>query len=231
MITGHWNVPALAHQVQIEMIFDLNCPWCYIGKRHLERALAMRPAIPVVLRWWPFLLTPDMPKEGVDRLTFLLRKFGSETRISRIYDAIARVGQSVAIDFSLDRIQRAPNTVDAHRLVRFAERHGLAQLAVESIFRSFFVAGRDIGDRRELLRIGAEIGLDSTALLTYLRSDTDYALIFKENARAHRLGINGVPSFVFNGSHIICGAQESIVLARMLDVTSCAAAEAESGRV
>lgn len=224
-------MPALAHQVQIEMIFDLNCPWCYIGKRHLERALAMRPAIPVVLRWWPFLLTPDMPKEGVDRLTFLLRKFGSETRIGRIYDAIARVGQTVAIDFRLDRIQRAPNTVDAHRLVRFADRHGLAQPAVESIFRSFFVSGRDIGDRRELLRIGGEIGLDEEALHAFLRSEAETHLIFKENTRAHRLGINGVPSFVFNGTEIICGAQESIVLARMLDVTSCAAARVEGGRV
>lgn len=204
--------------IVVEVVFDPGCPWCYIGKRRLERALAMRPGLRPVLKWWPFLLNPEMPAEGIDRTSYLLRKYGSETRVGRIYGAIAEVGQSVEIDFAFDRIRRAPNTVNAHRLVRFAGARGRADAAVEALFFGYFIAARDVGKLSVLIDIGAGLGLDPNALERYLESDEDAGAIYEENARAHRLGVNGVPSFVFGGSFVISGAQEPKVLARMLDV-------------
>lgn len=205
-------------KVLIEVIFDPGCPWCYIGKRRLERALAFRPHVAPTVRWWPFLLNPSIPPDGIDRSTYLLRKFGSEARVGRVYGAIADVGQSVEIDFAFERIRRTPNTVNAHRLTRFAEIHGKADAAVEALFFNHFVAGRDIGEVAVLVGIGAGLGLDIKALRPYLTSDAELALIYAENARAHRLGINGVPSFVFNKTFVVSGAQEPDVLMRMLDV-------------
>jgi len=204
--------------MQIEVIFDPGCPWCYIGKRQLERALAARPGVDARLKWWPFLLNPDLPPEGLDRTTYLIRKFGSEARVGRIHLAIADAGQSVEIDFAFDRIRRTPNTVNAHRLVRFAGTYGSADRVVEALFHNHFVRGRDIGDARVLVQIGEELGLDIRLLRPYLRSEADVAVIYAENARAHRLGINGVPAFVLDGAFVTCGAQESSVLARMIDV-------------
>lgn len=204
--------------IEVEIVFDPSCPWCYIGKRQLERALALRGNARVVRRWWPFLLSPDMPADGVDRGRFLIRKFGSEARVARIFRAIAHVGQSVGIAFAFERIARAPNTRNAHRLVRFAEPWGRADAAVEALFYGHFVLGRDIGDLAVLVEIGRAVGLDPGRLRRYLTSDADVAVIAEENARAHRLGINGVPAFVFARSFIVCGAQDPRVLARMLDV-------------
>jgi predicted DsbA family dithiol-disulfide isomerase len=204
--------------IDVEIVFDPSCPWCYIGKRQLERAIALRGNARVVRRWWPFLLSPDMPGEGVDRGRFLIRKFGSEARVARIFRAISHVGQSVGIPFAFERISRAPNTRNAHRLVRFADSWGRADAAVEALFHGHFVLGRDIGDLAVLVDIGRAVGLDPLRLRRYLISDADVAVIAEENARAHRLGINGVPAFVFARSFIVCGAQDPRVLARMLDV-------------
>jgi predicted DsbA family dithiol-disulfide isomerase len=219
--------------MRVQIIFDPGCPWCYIGKRQLERALATRPDIQPQLDWWPFLLNPDLPPEGIDRTTYLIRKFGSEARVGRIHVAIADVGQSVEIDFAFDRIRRTPNTVNAHRLVRFAAVHGRADRTVEALFYNHFVRGRDIGDTGVLTQIGSEVGLDVRLLRLYLRSDADLASVYAENARAHRLGINGVPAFVFNGAFVTCGAQEPTVLARIIDVAResepLAAASGENG--
>jgi predicted DsbA family dithiol-disulfide isomerase len=204
--------------ILIEVIFDPGCPWCFIGKRQLENALTLRPGLVATIHWWPFLLNPDMPVDGIDRTTFLMRKFGSHTRISRVFGAIADFAESVNINFAFDRIQRTPNTLNAHRLVRYADRNGRASAAVEALFVDHFVGGRDIGERGELIRIGDRLGLDPAALAAYLKSDLDVADVYAANARAHRLGINGVPTFVFEGAYVISGAQEPQVLSRMLDV-------------
>jgi predicted DsbA family dithiol-disulfide isomerase len=206
--------------MQIEVIFDPGCPWCFIGKRQLERALALRPGIDVRLKWWPFLLNPDLPSEGVDRNSQLIRKFGSEARVGRVQVAIAEVGEAVGIEFSFDRIRRTPNTLNAHRLVRFAAMYGCADTTVEALFNAYFVRGQDIGDFRVLMQIGIEMHLDPRPLRAFLKSDADLASILGDNARAHRLGINGVPAFVFDNAFVTCGAQEPGVLARMIDVAS-----------
>lgn len=202
----------------IEMIYDPGCPWCFIGKRQLEKALAARPDVDATVRWWPFLLNPDLPAGGLERSTYLMRKFGNQARISRVFVAISDFAQSVDIDFAFDRIERTPNTLNAHRLVRFADNQGRAGEAVEVLFQEHFVRGRDIGDVRELVRIGVGLGLDPSRLAVYLKSDIDVTEVYAANARAHRLGINGVPTFVFERAYVISGAQEPQVLSRMFDV-------------
>lgn len=206
----------------VEIIYDPSCPWCYIGKRQLDAALASRPNVRVRRRWWPFLINPDLPSAGLDRLDFLTRKFGSEARVSRLYRAIAHVGRSVRIDFDFDRIDRVPNSLHAHRLVCMAARTGRADAAVEALFASHFVHGLDIGNRLVLARIGAAIGLQPAAVTTYLMSDADTDLVHGENARAQQLGINGVPAFVFAGMFVVCGAQDPKALTRMLDAARTA---------
>lgn len=190
----------------------------------------MRTDITARLSWWPFLLNPDLPSEGIDRTTYLIRKFGSEARVGRIHMAIAEVGQSVEIDFAFERIRRTPNTINAHRLIRFAGLYGRADEMVEALFHDHFVRGRDIGDVRVLVQLGADLELDVPLLRAYLRSDADLAIIYSENGRAHRLGINGVPAFVFEGSLITCGAQEPAVLARIMDVAREAHLSEAAGR-
>ena len=203
--------------MKIDIIFDTVCPWCFIGKRRLEMALSMRPKIKVKPNWRPFLLNPEMPPEGIDRTAYLVKKFGSESRVGRIYGAIGEAGQSVEIDFAFERIGKTPNSIDSHRLVRFAHERGLASEVVEALFVEFFLNGRDIGDLRVLTEIAADNGLDAKEVEAYLNTDDDVGTIHDENVRAHRLGINGVPSFAFNEKFVISGAQDPQVLARMLD--------------
>ena len=209
--------------MQIEVVSDTVCPWCFIGKRRLEKALALRPHLDLTPKWRPFLLNPEMPPDGVDRALYLARKFGSEARVRRVYGAIQEAGLSEEIDFDFERIDRTPNSVDSHRLVRFAERRDKADAAVEALFRAYFVDGRNIGETSRLLDVGKSIGLDRMELRRYLESDADVAAIHEENARAHRMGINGVPSYVFNGRMVISGAQDPQVLARMIDAAEAAA--------
>ena len=208
--------------MRIEVVFDTVCPWCYIGKRRLEAALRGYPGVDIRPIWRPFLLNPEMPPEGMDRTAYLVRKFGGETRVKRVYGAIADAGQTVEIDFDFERIRRTPNSVDSHRLVLFATRHGKADAAVEALFFNYFINGRDTGDIDVLIRIGRDLGLDADALGSYLATDQDVNLIYEENARAHRMGISSVPSFVFNGDMAISGAHPPDVLARMIDAARAA---------
>jgi len=206
--------------MHIDVILDTVCPWCFIGKRRLESALALRPHIVPEITWHAFLLNPEMPAEGVERSLYLVKKFGSESRVRRVYGAIADAGLSVEIDFAFDRIFRTPNSVDSHRLIRHAQRHGIAGPVVESLFTAYFVNGLDIGDRSLLTKIGIRHGLETDTVSGYLESKQDVADIYDDNAGAHRLGVNGVPAFIFNKNWVISGAQEPQVLARMIDAAN-----------
>lgn len=208
--------------LQIDIVFDTVCPWCYVGKRRLEAAARLRPDVEFEANWRPFLLNPDMPRDGMDRSTYLIRKFGTEARVRRVYGAISDAGQSVEIDFAFDRIRQTPNSVNSHRLVTFAQGFAKSDLAVEALFFNYFVNGRDIGEVDVLVKIGVDLGLPEGQLASYLESDEDIAHIYEENALAHRHGINSVPSFLFAGSMAISGAHEPQVLARMLDAAAAA---------
>jgi predicted DsbA family dithiol-disulfide isomerase len=206
----------------IDVVFDAICPWCFIGKRRLEAALAQRPETKAIRRWHPFLLNPQMPAEGMEWNAYVSRKFGGEARLKRILDAIVQAGETVGIPFAFDRIRRTPSTIDAHRLVRHAAAVNRGADAVEALFRAYFLDGRDIGERGVLIEVGESIGLDGTDLRRLLGGSRDVSTIYEENARAHRLGINGVPSYLFNGQLAISGAQEPQVLLRMLDLARLA---------
>ncbi len=207
--------------MDVKVIFDPVCPWCYIGKRRFEAAKALRPGVPIAIRWRPFLLNPDIPPGGIDRSAYLARKFGSEARISRIYGAIADAGLSVEIDFDFDRIRQTPNSLNAHRLVRYAERADRidrTDQVVEALFHSYFVQGRDIGEVDVLVEVARDLSFEPAEIRAYLESDEDVMQVYEENARAHRLGLNGVPAFVFEGGMAISGAQDPKIIARVLDV-------------
>ena len=183
----------------------------------MEQALALRPHVDIDLVWRPFLLNREIPADGIDRTAYLIRKFGSEARVRRIYGAIAQAGESVDIDFAFDRIDRTPNSVDSHRLIRYALLNGANPRIIETLFFEYFIEGLDIGRQDVLQEIGARDGLDGAAIGAYLNSEEDIDFVYNENTRAHRMGVNGVPAFVFNEKMVISGAQEPQILARMID--------------
>jgi predicted DsbA family dithiol-disulfide isomerase len=207
-------------RLAIEIVHDLVCPWCYLGVRRLMRTLRRRPDLLFELTWRPFLLNPDMPRIGMSRPDYVVRKFGGEDRARRLYSSISDIGRAEGLLFRFDRIRRTPSSVDAHRLVRYAARFGRADAMVEALFSAHFTDGHDIGDHGVLVAIGTACGLDPFAVRRFLASDEDAEAVHADNLRAHRLGINGVPCFVVGGSHAIAGAQEPEVIERLLDVAA-----------
>jgi predicted DsbA family dithiol-disulfide isomerase len=194
--------------LHIDIISDVICPWCFIGKRRLERALALRPEIAVDIAWRPFQLNPDMPREGMDRKAYLAAKFGAAAPAERIYANVAAAGASVDIPFAFERIRRTPNTRDAHRLIRRAGAEGRADATVEALFRSHFVEARDIGDIAVLAEIGGAVGLDREETRRWLLSPAAVDEVIAEDRSARHLGINAVPCFVFAGQYAVSGAQD-----------------------
>ncbi len=211
-------------RLSIEVVHDLVCPWCFLGVRRMLRTLRRRPDLLFELIWRPFLLNPDMPRAGMSRPDYVLRKFGGEDRARRLYASISEIGRTEGVLFRFDRIRRTPSSVDAHRLVRYALRHGRADALIEALFSAHFTDGLDIGDVAMLAVIASACGLDGPAVRRYLAGTEDTDAVHAENLRAHRLGINGVPCFVVAGRHAIAGAQEPEVIERLLDI---AAVEAE----
>ncbi|HEC14739.1 MAG TPA: DsbA family oxidoreductase [Rhodospirillales bacterium] len=210
-------LPLVKKPLRVDFIFDPGCPWCFIGKRRLEAALALRPNLAVERHWWPFLLNPDIPATGIERTAYLLGKFGNESRVREIFRAIEHAGLSAGIAFEFDRIEKMPNMIDAHRLIRYAGLEGKAEETLDRLYESYFILGLDIGETGVLMEIGEGLGLEILGLRAYLRSDEDRKLIYEESARAHRLGVGGVPTFIFNDDFIISGAQEAQTLARVMD--------------
>ena len=205
-------------RLAVEVVHDLVCPWCFLGLRRLARALRRRPDLQAELIWRPFLLNPDMPRVGMPRADYVVRKFGGEDRARRLYASIAEIGRAEGVLFRFDRIRRTPSSVDAHRLVRWAVAYGRGAEIVEALFGAHFSDGRDIGDAHVLAAVAQSCGLDGGAALHFLHGDSEIDAVHGENLRAHRLGINGVPCFVIGGRHAIAGAQEPEVIERLLDV-------------
>jgi predicted DsbA family dithiol-disulfide isomerase len=205
-------------RVTIDIVSDAICPWCFIGKRRLERALTRLPAdFEVRIGWRPFQLNPDMPAGGMDRRAYLAAKFGGNSRASQIYQAVRDAGAGEGIGFNFDAIARTPNTIDAHRLIDYAARVGKQDAVVEGLFRAYFLDGRDIGDRDTLVEIGAGAGLEAAALRAYLASAEDAERIANEDATARRMGIHGVPCFIFNRKYAVSGAQEPAVFLEVFE--------------
>lgn len=210
--------------MRIDIFVDVVCPWCFIGKRRLERALAMRPELPVQRTWRPFQLNPDMPAAGRPSAEFFAEKFGSAALVQERRGTVAQIGKSVGIAFAFDRIEREPNTLDAHRLIRYAMKAGHGDAAVEALFTAHFLEGRFIGDRAVLAAIAGASGLNAADAISFLASDDETDTIRAEEQWAHRAGVNGVPCFVFDGQYAVAGAQEPESFLPILDLAKNAAA-------
>lgn len=213
------HVPPKA-RLRIEIVHDLVCPWCYLGVRRLLRTLRRRPDIVFELVWRPFLLNPDMPRLGMARPDYVVRKFGGEDRARRLYATISEVGRNEGVHFRFERIRRTPSSIDAHRLIRYAAGYGRADGIVEALFAAHFTDGHDIGDHAVLASVANSCGMDGSEVRHFLGTDQETDTVHAENLRAHRLGINGVPCFVVDGMHAIAGAQEPEVIERLLDIAT-----------
>lgn len=203
--------------VKIDIVSDVVCPWCYIGKRKLESALARRAdndAHRVEVRWLAFQLNPDIPAGGVDRRHYLEQKFGGPERAMQIYARIRAAGDEVGIPFNFERIVRQPNTVNAHRLIAWAQNQNLnaADALIERLFRAYFIDGIDLGDVDALASAARDAGYDAKAAHLWLASDDGRAEIEAEEQRARALGVTGVPFFIFNRRLAVSGAQPPEVL-------------------
>lgn len=203
--------------MKIDIVSDAICPWCYIGKRRLEQALVQSPQPDLEIGWRPFQLNPEMPAEGMDRQDYLRAKFG-ESAGGRNYDRIAAVGRDVGIPFAFDKIKRTPNTILAHRLIRYATRVHLQDEVVETLFRAYFTEGEDIGHRATLVKLAAAAGLDRTTVDAYLAGAEDDDTIRAEDAFARQIGISGVPCFIIDRQYAISGAQPAEAFIEVFDL-------------
>ncbi|MFM2045313.1 MAG: hypothetical protein RLY86_3889 [Pseudomonadota bacterium] len=205
----------------IEMHIDLICPWCLIGKRRLDRALAGRPGLMIDLAFQPFQLNPDMPPGGMERPRYMSMKFGGAARAAQVYQMIEQAAAREGLSIRFDRIARTPNTVDAHRLVRLADDRGCAAAMVEALFTAYFLEGRDIGDRSVLAEIGAAVtGGAPDRIRTHLESEAEVAAVRAADRQSRTLGIQAVPYFVFNRRYGLAGAQEVETFGPFLDLAA-----------
>jgi predicted DsbA family dithiol-disulfide isomerase len=213
--------------MQIDVVSDTICPWCFIGKRRLARALLERPDMEFDVRWRAFRLDPTVPPEGVERKAYLRAKFGDGERPKAMSEAIRAAGQSEDIAFAFDRIARTPNTVDSHRLIRWAGGAGLQDEMVEALFKAYFEDGRDIGDIDVLVEIAGDTGMDTALVADLLEEGADREIIEREDALAHRMGISGVPTFIFANKYALSGAHDPETLLEVIDKAAKEASEKE----
>ena len=198
----------------IDVVSDVVCPWCFVGKRRLEAALKRDGEAQV--RWRPFQLDAAIPPEGLDRQTYMRAKFGNGGRLADAHARLKALGAEADIAFDFEAIHRSPNTFDAHRLIRFADEAGVADFVVERLFRDYFERGRDIGDREVLVEIAREAGLDPALVRERLASPDGAEEVRREIEAAQRLGVSGVPYFIFASKFALSGAQSEEVFAQAL---------------
>src|SRR5260370_1560123 len=194
--------------LNVDVISDVICRWCYIGKRRLEKAVAAFGREQVRVRWHPFQLNPRMPKEGMNRKEYRTAKFGSWERSLALDAQVAAAGRAEGIPFDYAKVMRTPNTLDAHRLIGLADTEGVQDAVVEAVFRAYFVEGRDISQTTGLLDVGAGAGLNRGRAEAVLNSDEGLAAIRSAEEQARRAGVQGVPHFLINGTLALSGARE-----------------------
>lgn len=205
----------MADRLIIDIISDVVCPWCYIGKRRLEQALALTPNIPTGIRWRPYQLDATIPPEGMPRQTYMERKFGSLDKVAAIHERLTAIGHELGIPFHFSTIRVSPNTLNAHRMIRWAA--GERQDAmVEALFRAFFVEGQNLADEASLIAIGESAGFPRAALAPLLQSDQDVKAVRDEIEAAQSMGIQGVPFFVFGEKYAVSGAETPEHLAKAM---------------
>jgi predicted DsbA family dithiol-disulfide isomerase len=203
---------------RLEIVSDVVCPWCYLGAANLLRALADRgrPS-PFAIHWRPFRLDPTIPPEGLDRAAYLAAKFGDPARVDAAHARLAAMGRDVGLAFRFDLIRRAPSSLDAHRLIRWAEPERLSTRTAMALFARYFEQGGDISDPAVLVSAAEEAGLDGPAVARLLAGDADRAEVAAEAAAAAERGVTGVPTFLVGGRYAIAGAQPPNVWMRLAD--------------
>lgn len=202
-------------KVSVDVVSDVVCPWCFIGQKRLDKALEAVPDVEVHVRWRPFQLDPTIPADGLDRRSYMLGKFGSEQRIREIHARIEPLGAAEGIAFAFEAIKVAPNTLDAHRLIRWAGAAGedIQNRLVRRLFQLYFEQGANVGDHAVLLKAASDAGMDTAVVETLLPTDADADAVRSEIATASRMGVTGVPCFLLEGKYAVMGAQDTATLA------------------
>ncbi|MDM9628048.1 DsbA family oxidoreductase [Rhizobium sp. S152] len=219
-------------RIVIDVVSDVVCPWCYLGKARLELAIAeVQDEVGVDVNWRPYRLNPDYPPEGVDQKTALEEKLGGAERVAQGHKTLTDFGREVGINFNFDAIKIGPNTLDAHRLIHWAmiEDRDKADRVVDGLFKANFEEGRNVGDHAVLLDIAEKSGLDRAVTASLLASDADKVLVIEEIESAQKMGVNGVPFFIFDQQYAVSGAQTPDVIAGALRDIAKAKPEARAG--
>lgn len=200
---------------RLEIISDPICPWCYLGAANLMSALKARGAHPFVLQWRPYQLNPDLPHEGVDRAGYLESRLGGAEKVQAVHDRLEAMGREAGIGYRFDRMTRIPNTLDAHRLIRWAGVEGVQTAVAMDLFRRYFEAGEDISDREVLVDVATGAGMDGGAVARLLAGDADRAEVQAEAGEAREMGVSGVPTFLVGGRYAVSGAQPADLWERL----------------
>ncbi|MCA0204909.1 DsbA family oxidoreductase [Pararhodobacter sp.] len=209
---------------KLDIFSDPVCPWCYIGKARLERALEQRPDHPFIIEWHPFMLAPDMPPEGMDRREYLQAKFGPPEQVAKLHVPILEACEEIGLPLALEKMERNPSTLNAHRLIHWAGLEGRQHAVVSALFRANFAEGRDIGDRAVLLDIAEAAGLDRAMIARLLDSDADVADIRARDAEIRARGLRGVPGFLLGRQYVLSGAQPVETWLDVIDQIAAASA-------
>jgi predicted DsbA family dithiol-disulfide isomerase len=204
--------------LHVEIVSDAICPWCYVAKRQFERAVAKLPEdVKLSVQWKPFELNPNMPSEGLDRVAYRSRKFGSWERSQKLDAQVTEAAAQVGLALRHDLMQRTPNTFNAHRLVWLADREGVQDAVIEGLFRAYFVEGRDVGDKTVLAEVAAAAGIDKERAIAFLAGTEGADDVSEAETASHRSGLNGVPTFILNGRPAFSGAQRAdLILDHMM---------------
>jgi predicted DsbA family dithiol-disulfide isomerase len=219
-------------RITIDVVSDVVCPWCYLGKARLELAIAeVQDEVGVDINWRPYRLNPDYPPEGVDQKTTLEQKLGGAERVAQAHKMLTDYGREVGIKFDFDAIEIGPNTLDAHRLIHWAttENREIQEKVVTALFKANFEEGRNVGDHAVLLDIAEKAGLDRSVIAALLASNADSDMVVAEIEAAQKIGVNGVPFFIFDGQYAVSGAQTPDVIANALRDIAKAKSEARAG--
>jgi predicted DsbA family dithiol-disulfide isomerase len=200
------NQPSAA-PITIDVVSDVVCPWCYLGERRLRQAIAALPDMTIAVRFRPYSLDPTVPPEGEDREAYIVRKFGSVKALDAAHERLELFGSEAGIAYHFDRITRAPNTLDAHRVVRWAMEAGKGAEMVDRLFAAYFSEGRDVGDPVVLGELAGEVGLDGAAITARLATDDDKDSVKAEINEAYQIGVTGVPTYILGGRFGVVGAQ------------------------
>jgi predicted DsbA family dithiol-disulfide isomerase len=205
-----------AEPLQIDVVSDVVCPWCFIGKRRLEKAIALQPDIPVEVTYRPYFLNPWVPRAGIKRADYLTKKFGSAERYGEIAQRVAAAAAEEGLIYAVDKMSRQPNTIDSHRVILWARTSGAQACVKQRLMDFYFTEGADLSDPEVLVRAASECGMDANEVRRLLATDTDVERVTQEAESARSSGINGVPTFIFGNAFSTSGAQPPETLAEII---------------